>query len=398
MRLDLTEKGRRRFAGAEAKVIGPGGITLVSKATKLSRPTVRRGLREVGSPKQAWEELGRVRRPGGGRRPLEINDPELVPALERVVAPHTRGDPESPLKWCSKAIRKVSKVLKELGHKASPSSVRRLLRKNKFSLQANKKTHEGSNNVDRDAQFEHIYAEVERHQAAGNPVISVDAKKKELVGNFLNKGREWYRKGLSPEVNAYDFIWMGQGRATPFGIYEYVDNSGFVNIGISGDTATFAVESIRRWWKQEGRHHYDDPDCLLITCDCGGSNSYRIWLWRAELEQLATELGFPIKVCHYPPGTSKWNKIEHRLFSQISINWRGVPLTGLPVMENLIESTTTETGLTVRAAIDENIYLTGKKRKKVPEMEQKRLKKAIKRAEFHGEWNYTIHPRETPEK
>lgn len=390
----LNEKLRRRFLGAEAKVVGRGGIELVSRATGVSRPTIRRGAKEVRDPRPKSKENG-IREPGGGRQPLTQKDPTLVTDLKKIVEPHTRGDPESPLIWSSKSTRKSAAALQEMGHSVSGSTAGRLLHQLNFSLQANKKTFEGSKNPDRDAQFEHIFAMMERHMAAGNPVISVDAKKKELVGQFKNKGRQWRPKGQPQLVNAYDFIWMAEGRATPFGIYDVAFDEGFVNLGMSGDTATFSVESIRRWWRSMGRDRYPDPDCLLITCDCGGSNSYRIWLWKWELQLLADEIGIPILVCHYPPGTSKWNKIEHNLFNHISMNWAGGPLISFAVMKRFIESTTTTSGLTVRCRIDENIYLTGKKRKKVSE-EQKEVI-MLERDDFRGEWNYTFQPREQPE-
>ena len=382
----LDEKGRRLFAAAEARTLGWGGIKLVSEITGIARSTIGRGLAELDG-KTPLSGDGRVRRRGGGRKPETAKQPGLLEALERLVAPATRGDPERPLLWASKSYRHLADGLRELGFSVSHQLVGRLLDRLGYSLQANVKTREGSHHPDRDAQFKHINERVTDFLAAGQPVISVDTKKKELVGDFKNGGREWRPEGEPEEVNVHDFVDKELGKVAPYGIYDVAHNIGWVNVGVSHDTAAFAVESIRRWWWRLGRDLYPGASRLLITADCGGSNGARVRLWKAELQKLASELGLEIMVCHLPPGTSKWNKIEHRLFSFISQNWRGKPLRTLATIVNLIGATTTTTGLKVYCDVDRNTYPKGVA---VGDDEMDALD--IRRAEFHGEWNYSFMP------
>jgi hypothetical protein len=383
----LDERGRRRFAAAEALTAGWGGIAAVSAATGIARSTIGYGLRELrgDAPDSA---VGGVRRKGAGRKPLTQTDPTLLSDLERLVDPQTRGDPMSPLKWTSKSLRNLAGALCAMGHNIGHDSVGALLKTLGYSLQGNRKTLEGSSHVDRDAQFEHIAETVQAAITAGQPAISIDTKKKELVGDFKNGGRE-YRPAGSPEpVRVHDFIDPKLGRAAPYGVYDIADDKGWVSVGVDHDTAAFAVNTIRSWWMTMGCSRYPHAHTLTITADGGGSNGSRVRLWKLELQKLADELGLTIVVVHLPPGTSKWNKIEHRLFSFISRNWRGRPLTDYRTIVELIGATTSTAGLTVRCQLDENLYPAGIK---VSDQEMANLN--ILRHEFHGEWNYTIKPR-----
>jgi hypothetical protein len=382
----LNERTRRLAAAAEAAAIGRGGITRVSRATGVSRRTIASGLDQLKAPDDLGS--GRIRRPGGGRKRTVETDATLHADLERLIDPVTRGDPESPLRWTCKSIRKLAEELRRMGHATSHRMVAELLHEAGYSLQANRKTIEGKGHPDRNAQFEHINRKVRAALRAGEPVISVDAKKKELVGNFKNAGREWHPAGDPELVRIYDFAIPGLGRVTPYGVYDMARNAGWVNVGTDHDTAAFAVESIRRWWCSMGRAHYPGAERLLITADGGGSNGSRVRLWKLELQRLASETGLRITVCHFPPGTSKWNKIEHRLFSFISQNWRGRPLVSHEVVVNMIAAMTTETGLKVACGLDRNTYPSGTKVSK-DDMARIRLRKSP----FHGEWNYTILPR-----
>jgi hypothetical protein len=384
----LDERSRRRFAAAEALAAGWGGIAAVSEATGIARSTIGYGLRELrgDAPDSAF---GGVRRKGAGRKPLTQTDPTLLSDLERLVDPDTRGDPMSPLKWTSKSLRNLAAALCALGHRIGHDSVAALLKTLGYSLQGNRKTLEGSHHVDRDAQFLHIAETVKAAITGGQPAISVDTKKKELVGDFKNGGRE-YRPAGSPEpVRVHDFIDPKLGRAAPYGVYDIADDKGWVSVGIDHDTAAFAVNTIRSWWITMGRSRYPRAHTLTITADGGGSNGSRVRLWKVELQKLADELGLTVVVLHLPPGTSKWNKIEHRLFSFISRNWRGRPLTDYRTIVELIGATTSTAGLTVRCQLDENLYPSGIK---VSDEEMAELN--ILRDDFHGEWNYTIKPRE----
>ncbi len=382
----LDERGRRLLAAAEAGSFGRGGIRLVSEITGVACSTIGRGLREL-SGETAPSELGRVRRPGGGRKPETEKQPELLSALEALVEPTARGDPERPLRWTSKSCRRLSNALKEQGFSVSRTLVGKLLVQLGYTLQGNAKTREGTDPPDRDGQFEYINDQVADFLAGRQPVISVDTKKKELVGDFRNGGREWRPKGRPEEVNVHDFPDKKLGKAAPYGVYDVAHNIGWVNVGISHDTAAFAVESIRRWWLRLGQELYPGASRLLITADCGGSNGARVRLWKVELQELARELGLEITVCHLPPGTSKWNRIEHRLFSFISQNWRGKPLRTLATIVSLIGATTTSTGLKVYCDVDDNDYPKGVA---IKDAQMEDLD--IRRAEFHGEWNYTFLP------
>jgi hypothetical protein len=379
----LDERGRRRFAAAEALTAGRGGISAVSRATGLARSTIGRALGEL----RAGEELEaeRVRRPGGGRKPLSETDASLIDDLRCLVEPTTRGDPQSPLLWTCKSLRKLSHGLREMGHKIGRTLVGELLHKLDYSLQSNRKTREGSNHPDRDAQFHYINDRVKGALAAGEPAISVDTKKKELVGDFRNAGRQWRPKGWPEEVRVHDFVIPELGRAVPYGVYDIADNAGWVSVGVDHDTAAFAANAIRSWWRLMGRERYPNAGSLLVTADGGGSNGSRVRLWKLELQKLADDLGVPITVCHLPPGASKWNRIEHRLFSFITGNWRGKPLVSHKVIVQLIAATTTKTGLKVRCELDKNIYPAGVK---VSNAELEAVN--LTRHEFHGEWNYTI--------
>lgn len=390
----LDERQLRLYVAAEAMVLGRGGISVTSQATGISRPTITIGCKEL-LEKEAKKSApsaatARVRKQGGGRKRAIDLDETLRSDLEGLIEPVTRGDPESPLRWTAKSVRKLADELKKMGHKTSHRMVAELLREMEYSLQANRKTAEGSSHPDRNAQFEYIHKKVKEFQSCSQPVISVDTKKKERVGDFKNGGRELRPKGDPEKVRVYDFEIPELGKVAPYGVYDPARNAGWVNVGTDHDTATFAVESIRRWWITMGREAYPGADRLLITADGGGSNGARVRLWKIELQKLANETGLIISVCHLPPGTSKWNKIEHRLFSYISQNWRGKPLVSHEVIVNLIASTTTRTGLTVKCQLDTNKYTKGIK---VTDEELRQVN--ITRDEFHGEWNYAIHPDST---
>ncbi len=382
----LDERGRRRFAAAEALTAGRGGISAVSRATGVARSTIGRALQELRSGEEPDAE--RVRRPGGGRKPLMDMDARLLDDLRSLVEPTTRGDPQSPLLWTSKSVRNLADGLRRMGHTIGRTLVGKLLHQLDYSLQGNRKTREGSDHVDRDAQFHYINDRVKEALASGNPAISVDTKKKELVGDFRNAGREWRPKGSPEEVRVHDFVIPELGRAVPYGVYDIAGNTGWVSVGIDHDTAAFATNAIRSWWQLMGRARYPKAKSLLITADGGGSNGSRVRLWKLELQKLADELDVPITVCHLPPGTSKWNKIEHRLFSFITSNWRGKPLVSHQVIVQLIAATTTRTGLKVRCQLDPMTYPAGVK---VSDDELAAVN--IVRHEFHGEWNYTISPK-----
>lgn len=381
----LDERGRRLWAATEAKAIGHGGIALVSRATGVSYSTITRGLKELESG--LLPEPGRVRRPGGGRKKTLAKDATLLADLDGLVEPSVSGDPQSPLRWTSKSVRTLARELRALGHNVSHQLVLELLYAGGYSLQANRKSREGSNHPDRDAQFRYIQRKVRRFQALGQPVISVDTKKKELVGDFKNAGKQWRPKGTPEPVRVHDFRIPELGKAIPYGVYDLTRNAGWVSVGIDHDTARFAVRTIGRWWQKMGRPLYRGAEALLVTADAGGSNGARTRLWKWELQQLANRTGLSITVCHFPPGTSKWNKIEHRLFSYISTNWRGRPLVSLAVIVSLIASTRTQEGLRVRCELDKGQYPKGQE---VSDEQMTQIRLAPHR--FHPDWNYTIHP------
>jgi hypothetical protein len=383
----LDERGRRLVAAAEAFAAGYGGIAAVAMATGVAPSTIGRGLKELASD----EPSPRIRRPGAGRKTTISKDATLLEDLEALVEPTTRGDPESPLRWTCKSVRRLAQALQAQGHDVSRTLVAGLLNHAGYSLQANRKTTEGDSHPDRDAQFGHINTQVTAALAEKQPVISVDTKKKELVGDFRNPGREYRPQGNPEAVRVHDFLIKELGRAVPYGVYDLAANSGWVSVGVDHDTAAFAVNSIRQWWRAVGRVRYPEATRLLITADGGGSNGSRVRLWKCELQKLANELGLDIVVSHLPPGTSKWNKIEHRLFSFISQNWRAKPLISYRVIVKLISATTTKTGLTVRCELDTAQYPSGIV---VSDAEMAAIN--IKRAEFHGEWNYTISPNHHP--
>ena len=383
----VDERTRRLVVAAEALAIGRGGQVAVARAAGMSRPTIRRGIRELREPETA-ADAGRIRRPGGGRKRTVERDPSLREDLDRLVEPTSRGDPKSSLRWTCKSVRQLAAELKRQGHTTSHRMVAELLHDMGYSLQANRKTLEGTDHPDRNAQFEHLNHAVQLQLLAGEPVVSVDTKKKELVGPFKNGGRELRPKGAPEQVRVHDFLIPDLGRVSPYGVYDIAQNEGWVSVGVDHDTASFAVESIRRWWRSMGQALYPKATRLLITADAGGSNGYRVRLWKLELQKLADETGLEMAVCHLPPGTSKWNKIEHRLFSAISQNWRGKPLVSHEVVVNLIGATTTRTGLRVRAELDTNRYPTGRS---VPDHVLDTIH--IRRDPFHGEWNYTLVPR-----
>ena len=381
----LNEKEVRIWAAAEAIAVGYGGISMVSHETGFSRNSIAVGCEEIKKPEITAGK--RVRKEGGGRKRTVEKDPTLKQDLERIIDPMTRGDPESMLRWTCKSTRKLSAELNRMGHKTSHRMVSELLHEMEYSLQANSKTLEGTSHLDRNEQFELINRKAREFQDSGQPVISVDTKKKELVGNFRNQGKELRPKGDPEKVLVHDFMIPELGKVSPYGIYDLARNRGWVNVGIDSDTAEFAVNSIRLWWNSMGHDAYPDASKLLITADSGGSNGYRVRLWKIELQKLADKTGLEISVCHFPPGTSKWNKIEHRLFSFISQNWRGKPLVSHQVILDLISSTTTKTGLSVTANLDRNRYPTGIK------VSKKQLANvSLKGDDFHGEWNYTISP------
>jgi hypothetical protein len=387
----LNERQRRTWAAAEAREAGWGGVTAVALATGLSQTTIGVGLRELQSP-QVEADAGtapqRVRRLGGGRKPITSQDRSLLTDLEALVDPVTRGDPQSPLRWTCKSTRKLAEQLHQQGHRVGYRTVASLLGHLGYSLQSNRKTREGSAHPDRNAQFEYISDQVRRFQRRGQPVVSVDTKKKELVGDFKNGGREYQPEGHPEEVRVHDFQDKQLGKAIPYGVYDLTANRGWVSVGIDHDTARFAAETLQRWWTNMGSEVYPRAKELLVTADSGGSNGSRVRLWKVAVQELADATGLRIKVCHLPPGTSKWNKIEHRMFCHITENWRGRPLRSLEVIVNLIGSTRTEAGLRIEAALDTNAYPKG-----IEVSEEEMAKLTIKRDEFHGDWNYTIPPR-----
>jgi len=384
---------RRLVAAAESAAIGYGGVSLVARATGVSRRAITAGMKELSQQEVSPEPLpaqSRIRRKGAGRKRTVEKDPSLREDLDRLVDPVTRGDPESPLRWTCKSVRKLAEELRREGHAVSYQTVAELLHEMDYSLQANQKTLEGSQHADRNQQFEYINRKAQRYLKQGEPVISVDTKKKELVGDFKNSGREWQPQGEPEQVQVHDFEIRqpDKGKVAPYGVYDLGRNVGWVSVGVDHDTAEFAVESIRRWWRWMGRRSYPKAKRVLITADSGGSNGARVRLWKWELQQLADETGLEISVCHFPPGTSKWNKIEHRLFSFISQNWRGKPLISHQVIIDLIASTTTTTGLTVKSKLDTNIYEQGLK---VSDQQMAELQ--LRKEKFHGDWNYRILPR-----
>jgi hypothetical protein len=382
----LNERLQRLYAAAEVKTLGYGGVSAVARATGVSRRAIGIGLQELADP--ATASVKQIRKPGGGRKRAVVKDATLRRDLEQLIEPISRGDPESPLRWVCKSVRQLATELNRQGYQVSHRVVAELLQEMDYSLQGNRKTSEGASHPDRNAQFEHINEQVQVYQKAGQPVISVDTKKKELVGDFKNGGRELRPQGDPELVRVHDFVIPELGKANPYGVYDITHNLGWVNVGIDHDTATFAVESIRRWWRLMGQPLYPDARQLLITADGGGSNGSRLRLWKVELQKLADELGLEIAVCHLPPGTSKWNKIEHRLFSYITQNWRGKPLISHQVIVNLIAATTTTAGRKVRCQLDNQSYPTGTV---VSDAELAQVN--LQPADFHGEWNYVISPR-----
>jgi hypothetical protein len=388
IRRHLNESGVRLWAANEALALGYGGVSLVSRATGISRTTIHAGIEELQATSAvSLPESGRVRRVGGGRKRLVDKDPALKEALNKLVDPVTRGDPESALRWTSKSTTKLAAELTKSGHKVGQRTVCDLLAAEGYSLQSVRKTREGANHPDRDAQFHHLHGQVQTAIEGGQPVISVDTKKKELVGDFKNAGQEWQKKRDPVKVRVHDFLDQTLGKAAPYGVYDLAANQGWVSVGIDHDTAEFAIESIRRWWNQMGQPRYPKASRLLITADCGGSNGYRVRLWKVALQRLADETGLTLQVCHLPPGTSKWNKIEHRMFCHITKNWRGKPLESLAVIVNLIGNTTTAKGLKIRAEIDASQYPKGRK---ISDEEMKHIQ--LHPDAFHGEWNYAIAP------
>ena len=382
----LDERARRLTAASEAMALPYGGVSLVHRACGLSRKAIAKGIEEIRS--KAPLEPGRIRRSGAGRKRLTITDPRLLAALDRLIEPGTRGDPESPLRWVCKSTRTLAWELSRRRHPISHVKVAQLLHEQEFSLQGTRKTEEGTDHPDRDAQFRHINATAKRALRAGTPVISVDTKKKELVGNYANAGRQWRPRGTAVRVNGHDFPGPAVPRAYPYGIYDIGRNEGFVNVGTDHDTAAFAAASIRGWWKAEGRRLYPKAREIVITADSGGSNGPRLRLWKWELQRFADETGITVSVCHFPPGTSKWNKVEHRLFSFISSNWRGEPLRDYETIVKLIARTTTATGLKVVCRLDRHKYKTGRE---VSNAEMATVR--LERNRFHGDWNYLIRPR-----
>jgi len=382
----LNEQSRRRFAALEAQRLGRGGVSVMARITGLARSTIYHGLSDIRD--NVTTPPGRIRKQGAGRKKKTVEDPTILDDLKKLIEPETRGDPMQPLLWTTRSLRNLCKALRKKRHKISPTVVGNLLRELNYSLQANSKTHEGSQHIDRDAQFRYINDQAAAFLMAGEPVISVDTKKKELVGNYKNNGRTWRPKGTPEPVNVHDFRDPNRPRAVPYGIYDLADNVGWVSVGTDHDTASFAVNAIRQWWISMGRGRYAKANRLMITADGGGSNGYRVPLWKVEVQKLADELKFPITICHFPPGTSKWNKSEHRLFSFISINWRGKPLRTYRTIVQLIAATTTDAGLKVRAMLDRNIYPKGVK---VSDAQFDAVN--ITRHDFHGDWNYTIKPR-----
>ena len=384
----LGERARRLFAAAEARALGRGGPQVVEEATGIARSTINRGIKEL---ELGLTEVGRQRRKGGGRKKKTVVCPALVDDLKSLVEPHTSGSPMRGLLWVSLSLEHLAEALKAKGHIVSTYVIRFILKSLEYSLQANRKTHEGGNHPDRDAQFLYIADQQKKYLAAGNPILSVDGKKKELIGNYKNNGIEWRPKNTPEKVNVYDFVDPQIGRATPYGVFDIVQNKGLVVLGLSFDTARFAVNCLRQWWIDIGNAVYARATGILITADGGGSNGYRVRLWKIELQILANEWGLPITVCHFPPGTSKWNPIEHKMFSYISINWRGAPLRTLDIAANYIRSTTTKSGLEIEAQIDPTTYEKGIK---ISDKEIRAVN--IAKHDFHGEWNYTIFPQPPP--
>jgi len=385
----LNERQLRLYLGAEAKSLGWGGITKIHQLSGVNRQTIAAGIKETDREAASASELesGRIRHKGGGRKKEIDKFPQLLQVITEIVSPHIMGDPEKPLMWCSKSMRKIKETLKEQGYQISHETVRKCLQTLGFSLQSNQKTKEGGDHPDRDAQFEHINAVAKEFLAAGDPVISVDCKKKELIGEYKNPGREWTPMWHPVEVNVYDFVDKTNGKAAPYGVYDIGNNRGWVAVGISSDTAAFAVSTIRSWWEGEGKTLYPSSKRLYINADGGGSNGSRNKLWKEELQNFSNQYNLEVRVSHYPPGTSKWNKIEHRLFSQISQNWRAKPLTSLLVILSLIGATATTTGLVVNAVLDEKQYQTG-----IIITDEQIKKLNIEKNEFNGQWNYTIKP------
>jgi len=381
----LDEQSRRRFVALEAQALGHGGVRLMERISGLARSTIYRGRDEI--QRRVSAPAGRVRKEGGGRKPKTIVDPTLVTDLQVALEAVTRGDPMQPLLWTSRSLRNLADEMAKKGHDVCPTTLGDLLRDMNYSLQANRKTNEGNQHIDRDAQFEYINTQAKAFLTAREPVISVDTKKKELVGSFKNNGRELRQKGKPEQVNVHDFIDRKLGRAVPYGVYDITKNVGWVSVGTDHDTAAFAVNTIRQWWRSMGKKSYARATRLMVTADGGGSNGHRVRLWKVELQKLANELKLPITVCHLPPGTSKWNKIEHRLFSFITINWRGKPLRSFRTIVQLIAGTTTDTGLTVRAVLDETKYPKG-----VKVTDAQIAAVHLTRHTFHGDWNYTISP------
>ena len=382
----LNERDRRLALATEAKSWGRGGISAVHEATGVSKATIQRGKIELDNG-PTEHPSDRVRAPGGGRKKAEVTNPELLNELENLTEPETRGDPESPLRWTTKSTRKLAEQLTKSGHPISHTAVAKLLRSLGYSLQGTRKKMEGSQHPDRDDQFRYINKLATEFLTAGDPVISVDTKKKELVGRFAQAGQEWHPQGEPVEVSTYDFPQQADGKAIPYGVYDLAHNSAWVSVGIDHDTSVFAVATINKWWQHMGKKKYPHAHRIFITADGGGSNGHRLWLWKHELARLATTTGLDIIVSHYPPGTSKWNKIEHRLFSRITQNWRGRPLETYQTIVNLITNTTTATGLTVRCELDPNLYPT-----KIKLTDQQKESIPLTRHLFHGDWNYTVTP------
>jgi len=380
----LDEKTSRLYVANLALSIGRGGKVLVSKTLNVSRVRINNGIKELlGKNPSSTDD--KQRRPGGGRKPIDTHHPDIKEQIENIISPYTRGDPMNPLRWCSKSLRKIAAAMKDKGYSISHVSIEKYLLENNYSLQSNRKTDEGSSEEDRDKQFEYINSKAKLFMSENEPVISVDCKKKELIGNYKNAGQEWEKCGMPQDVKVYDFIDKKLGKAVPYGAYDIAQNKGWVSVGVSSDTAEFAVNTIRTWWQQMGKETYPEATKLLITADSGGSNSATGRLWKRELQSFAIESGLEINVCHYPPGTSKWNKIEHRLFSFITKNWRGKPLISLETIVNLIANTTTEKGLEVRAMKDTKIYQKGIK---ISDKEMKKIN--LKQDDFRGKWNYVI--------
>jgi len=386
----LNERSRRLWAATEAAALGYGGILAVHRATGLSQNTIRSGLQDLKRESANPLAPDCIRTPGGGRKRVEQTDPKILAALDQLVEPSSRGEPDCPLRWTCKSVNQLAHALQNQGYKVCAMTVYTLLREMGYSLQGNRKTQEGNQHPDRNQQFQHIAQQVKTFQTQHRPVISIDTKKKENIGQFKNVGQEWQPNGSPTLVKTHDFPDKTLGKAIPYGIYDLTHNQGWVNVGIDHDTAEFAVESVRRWWQQLGQQQYRRSNHLLITADCGGSNGNRNRLWKLKLQEFADESGLTLHICHFPPGTSKWNKIEHRLFCHITTNWRGQPLTSLETVINLIGHTTTRAGLEVHAQVDDNLYPTGIQ---VSDTEFKAI--TIQRCRFHGEWNYRIKPRKS---